>query len=426
MGPLLKYAALSLSFLCVVVNAEAQSWASRAQTAAADLNEICQRDGGRLWGVSLCGPLIIVDPTTREIWANQADANGVLQPTGAGWSGVMPNDVAIANTSTTWSGVQWIMLIGVPESAVDRRVLVAHEAWHRVQVGLGFNFSRVDNAHLATEQGRTLLRLEMRALASALRSRGSGQRRAIRDALAFRQARHDLFPAAASEEAALERNEGLAAYTGAKLGAADDAEVFAAATLDRFDTHQAYSRAYAYAVGPAYGLLLDSTRRAGQWRRTIGQAAPADLLAAATRFVRYTEAELAEAAGRYDGLSVTAQERTRAEEQAARIAEYRRVFSGPRLELALTNPRIMFNPNQITPVEGLGSVYGTLTVGDAWGEVRVTEAGLINPEFNRVTVANPAPDGRSGPGWTLSLSPGYRLSPPDASGARRIEAERRP
>jgi len=400
--------------------AHAQDLPARAQMAAADLLAVCSEDDGDLWGVSLCGPLIVVDPATREAWANQPDSGGILQPNGAGYAGVLPPDAPLANTSVEWSGVRWIMLIYVPDDATERRVLVAHEAWHRVQPGLGFTSGRTDNAHLATEQGRMLLRLELRALASALRSRGSGQRRAIRDALAFRAARHATFPEAAAQETGLDRNEGLAAYTGTKLGAGPAAATYAANTLDTFDSHQAFARAYAYASGPAYGLLLDRARRV--WRRTIGEAAPADMLAQIVRFRGYTEDELRQAADRYNGAAVVAEEAARAQEQAARIAELQARFAGPRIVAPMTNPRIEFNPNQITPIEGLGSYYQTLTLRDVWGELRVSEGAIIATDFRSALAAQPALDGLTGPGWSLNLAPGYRVTPADASGVRRIEA----
>jgi hypothetical protein len=394
--------------------AHAQDLATRAQAAAADLSAVCREDDGDLWGVSLCGPLIVVDPATREAWANQQDSGGVLQPSGTGFAGVLPPDAPLANTSVEWSGVRWIMLVYVPEDATERRVLVAHEAWHRVQPGLGFTGGRTDNAHLATEMGRYWLRLELRALASALRSRGAGQRRAARDALAFRAARHAAFADAAVQETALDRNEGLAAYTGTKLGAGAAAGTYAANTLDTFDSHQAYARAYAYATGPAYGLLLDKARRGGVWRRTLGDAAPGDVLAGMIRFRHYTEAQLTEAAGRYSGTVVAAEERARAEAQAVRIAELRARFGEGSLVLPLTSPRIEFNPNQLLPVDGLGTYYETLTVRDAWGVARATQGAVIAPGFDRLLLAAPGlgPTGYAGPGWTLELTPGAQITPP--------------
>jgi hypothetical protein len=391
-----------------------------APAAAAELREMCEADRGRLWSVSLCGPLIIVDPATRSVWASQADGAGALRASGAGWTGALPEGVPVANTSVEWAGARWIMVIGpLPEDATERRVLVAHEAWHRVQGAIGLASQSSDCIHLETERARYLLRLEFRALATAMRSRGSARRRAAREALMFRMARLAAFPAAAAQEAALDRNEGLASYTGVKLGAGEDADMYAARTLDQYDRHEAYARAYAYASGPAYGLLLDQYRP--DWRIALAGSAPADLLAAVVRARAADPSRLGRAAQRYGGQSIAAEERQRAEAQRARLAELRARFSqGPRLEIGLGQIQFEFDPLTVSPVEGLGSVYRTMTLRDRWGELRATEGALISADFTRLTVAQPGPDGRSGPGWTLALNPGFTTSRPDAEGVVRV------
>ncbi|MEZ6023498.1 MAG: hypothetical protein R3C16_08855 [Hyphomonadaceae bacterium] len=411
----------AIALLGLAAPAAAQDLAVRAQSAAADLNAVCSEDNGRLWGVSLCGPLLVVDPATREVWANQADAQGNLSPSGAGWRGVLAPETMIANTSVTWSGVRWIMLIHVPEDATERRVLVAHEAWHRIQARLGLPQQPSDCAHLASERGRYWLRLEMRALASALRSSGLGRSRAVTDALMLRAARLAEFPGAAAQEAALDRNEGLAAYTGVALGA-ERPNAYAAATLDRFDSHQAFTRAYAYATGPAYGLLLDQDRRSGPWRANLGEAAPADALAQVARVPWDDAARLASAVERYGGAAVAAEERERAVAEASRIAALRARYSGPRLVLPLSaQASSSFNPNQITPLAELGRHFGVYEAQDVWGVLTAETGALVAADYSQLTVAEPGPDGLSGPGWRLRLAPGYRITEPDPSGRRGIE-----
>lgn len=400
--------ALAALLAALAAPAAAQDYA-RAQMAAADLADVCGDDRGRLWRVSLCGPLIVVDPATRGVWASQQDRERVLTKLGDGWIGTLPDGVPVANSSVEWAGVRWIMVLApLPEAEADRRALVAHEAWHRVQGEIGFAAQNADNAHLETERGRFLMRLELRALASALRSRGTARQRAGEDALIVRTMRHAEFAEAAAQEAALDRNEGLAAYTGVKLGVTDNPDLYAARILDQQDTHQAFARAYAYASGPAYGLMLD--RADENWRRELGARAPADVLIGIWRPSAFGPAELARISARYGGEAIAAEERARAEEQRARIAELNRRFGqGSRLELPLAQMQLEFDPNQITPVEGLGSIYGTLTLRDAWGEFVSTDGALIDQTFTRLVAAEPGPDGLSGPGWRLNLNPGWRL-----------------
>lgn len=393
-----------------------------AAGAYRELQEICARDRGALWGLDLCGgPLLIVDPATRATWASESDNTGVLNDYGAGWVGTLPADVLVANTAVDWAGKRWTMLLApLPDDAIERRVLLAHEAWHRIQPQLGLDGQRsADALHLDEERGRVLLRLEYRALATALRSRGNARRQATRDALLFRAERLAAFPSAASSEAALFRNEGLASYTGVRLGVLENPDLYAARTLDDFDTHDAYARAFAYAAGPAYGLLLDEHER--RWRAELGLASPPDLLIPGLRPRIGNRSELRQARERYGAAEITAQERQRAEAMAIRLAELRQLYAaGPRLEAPLINMRMEFNPSQITPIPDLGSFYGRLTVRDAWGELRTTEGAVIDSNFQRVIAANPDATGMAGPGWTLSLNPGFILSPTATPGVSTI------
>lgn len=392
----------------------------RQRAAAAELAEMCKTDGGRLWGISLCGPLIVVDPQTRAAWATQADPSGVLRPAGDGWVGVLPDEVPVANTAVDWSGLRWTMVIGLPENPTERRVLLAHEAWHRIQTELGLVPRNAENAHLEDERGRYLLRLELRALRAAMQTQGTARWRAAREALQLRGARLRHYPAASDDEAALDRNEGNAAYTGTKLGAAEDAHKYAARTLERYDASQAYSRSYAYASGPAYGLLLDERRP--DWRTSLGANAPADLLAQALD-LRPSARDLARAERQHDpeGL-VAATEAKRGEAHRALVAELReRYKSGSRKVVLAIDPRMMsFDPRRVTPVADVGRVFGVFSARGPWGSLQAQDGALVTPDFSQVTLANPAVDGLSGPGWTLTLAPGYGISAPDEHGALRV------
>ena len=42
-----------------------------AQEYFKEAQALCERDGGRLWGVSLCGPMVIADAATGTIATNQ-------------------------------------------------------------------------------------------------------------------------------------------------------------------------------------------------------------------------------------------------------------------------------------------------------------------------------------------------------------------
>src|SRR6185295_18259354 len=128
---------------------------------------------------------------------------------------------------TTWGAYVWDFVAnGTPRR---RRELLLHELFHRVQPQLGLVVPAAANEHLDGVDGRYWLRLEWRALARALGEAGEPRAQAIRDALAFRQARRALYPGAAERERAAEIGEGLAQYTATVVAAATAAEANASA-----------------------------------------------------------------------------------------------------------------------------------------------------------------------------------------------------
>lgn len=106
------------------------------------------------------------------------------------------------------------MMLPLPADPFRRLTLLAHESFHRIQPSLGLSASDAPDPSLDTEAGRLWLRLELRALARALRSTGVIGRKSAVDAMVFRMYRDRLCPGTAAMEAAMEKQEGLAEYTG--------------------------------------------------------------------------------------------------------------------------------------------------------------------------------------------------------------------
>lgn len=287
--------------------------------AFSDLEGVCARDEETLWGISLCGPTLIADQATGTLHANRADPGGALALAGTNvWAGPLPADLAIANGAVDWSGERWTMVMApLPQHGAVRRVRMARESFHRVRDKLGIGPATAANAHLETAPGRTWMRLEMRALIAALEASEDGPRQlAARDALAFRAARLAAYPGADAEERALDRAEGLAEYSGVRLATADS-EIYAAERLRGAEASASFARSYAHATGPAYGLLLDKEAgywREARWRRTLGDRAPAEALAARLKLGRDAiEARTV----RYGGAAITTEEAARAAAPAA-------------------------------------------------------------------------------------------------------------
>src|SRR5690606_28551292 len=155
---------------------------------------LCERDAGRLWGISLCGPMVIFDAATGTRATSQPEPEGPP-----------PRFPGLADGPVSWGGVRWFAfpLWMLPDDdAGVRQQNMLHGLFHRIQPELGFMEGNSDgfNEHLDALEGRVLIRLEWRALRRAVESRGSDRAEAIADALAFRRERRRLFPAAADNE----------------------------------------------------------------------------------------------------------------------------------------------------------------------------------------------------------------------------------
>ena len=176
-----------------------------AHRATREAAAYAQRDGGRLWGIPLTTPLLIVDPRSRQAVSAAADSAGLMVREQGFYTARLSDSVQVANTSLRWGGRTWAMVLTpLPADSVERGILLMHEVWHSVQARLGIPLKSPDNPQLATVAGRTWLKVEGRALDAALASSGAAQRRAMADAFAARQQRRAALPGSDSTERPLE------------------------------------------------------------------------------------------------------------------------------------------------------------------------------------------------------------------------------
>jgi hypothetical protein len=418
-----------VTLLLLVTSSAAQSIDTKlAAQYFRQLEETSKRDGGKTWGLSLYGPIILVDPETSDVVANQADLENKLVSRDGVFVGKLPTEISPANTATDWAGVHWTMVMWpVSEFRQARERLLLHECFHRLQKKLGLPARDAVNNHLDTLNGRIWIQMEWRALERALRQTGPARQAAIADALLFRSYRRSLFPGSANNENALELNEGLAEFTGVKLSSADLQETVlrAGLILRQARNNPTFARSFAYVSGPAYGALLDLSSK--PWR--IGLNPSTDLgLLLQERYkisIRVSEAAARSALSRYEGDEIvtieTAQERKRVQQ----TAEARKKFlDGPVLILPLSaDVNYSFNPNNVFGIDTNVTVYPTLRMVDNFGVLTVSNGAWLErgPSGHLMRARVPAPQDLSarplkGDGWSLELANGWEVVPGERPG----------
>lgn len=389
---------------------------------------LSKQDGSRLWNKALYGPMLFADRNTRAVVANMPDAEGKLVKQGDVYTGVLPENVNIANTSLDYAGRRWTMVMWpLPELKYTRGRLMMHECFHRLQPELGLVPKDLPNSHLDDVNGRTWMRIEMRALSEALTQTGREREQAMRDALTFRAYRRSLCGAESkAAENALEMNEGLCEYTGWRLsGLPEEAQrQRAALRLDNEQSTTNFARSFAYATGPAYGLLLDL--KSPGWNRKMRPDGSLD-----EKYVRLhgiqlpmdVERAAMEAAPKYGGDLMLRQEKEKEEARLARIADYKaRFVDGP---VVIMRPfsqfSFTFDPGAVDSLPGYGQLFPSPKVSDEWGILEVSSGHALflrnDAGFTEVRVpAGSENPPLKGDGWALRLNPGWVLKAGDRKG----------
>src|ERR1044072_8586794 len=85
-----------LLLLGAATAAEAQVQPELAKQYFEEATKLCERDAGRLWGVSLCGPMVIFDPGTGTRATSQPEPKGPP-----------PRFSGSADGPVTWGGERW-------------------------------------------------------------------------------------------------------------------------------------------------------------------------------------------------------------------------------------------------------------------------------------------------------------------------------
>lgn len=371
-----------------------------------------------LWGIDIYCPVLLADPETRMVFSNEADTLGLLRKEGEVFSGVLPDEINIANTAVSWAGKDWAMVVlPLPDNPSGRKGLMCHEMFHRAQGTLGFEMQNPANPHLEKMEGRIYLRLELEALKQAVNAEDrSAMLNHLRDAFIFRNYRRMLYPGSDTTENQLELNEGLAEYTGLVMSGRNDGEAknFLTSGIESFMKSPGYSRSFAYKTTPAYGYLLRATSR--NWNRSITQEGELTRFFIGEFGIQFPPDmhKLVESiSASYNGNEILNQERAREESKNSQIAGYRKKYiEDPHLEIPLLNMSFSFDPGNVMPVEDIGTYYPSLRLSDVWGILEVSEGALMSPNFDKVYLTLPKSvilNVAEGDGWKLVMTEGYRI-----------------
>src|SRR5215475_5348799 len=132
--------------LGAAATADAQVQPQLAQRYFEEATKFCERDAGRLWGVSLCGPMVIVDQATGTRATSQPEPEGPP-----------PRLPGFADGPVSWGGLRWFSIplyMLADKTADERQRILLHGLFHRIQDQLGFTPENGFNEHLDTVEGR--------------------------------------------------------------------------------------------------------------------------------------------------------------------------------------------------------------------------------------------------------------------------------
>lgn len=356
----------------------------------------------RAWDQPLCGKTLVVHPQTRTFVEIDLAAGTI------GDTGNWPADRIVANTSVTWKGEAWAMVMWpLPGEAKARAALVLHENFHRVEPLLPFNAGSYTPAnHLDSVMGRTSLRLELLMLAKAVEAEAPGVRRAYADAAYSYRADRLLSDQGRSAERHLNIKEGTAEYIALEAVYRDEVAAQIAAALRTAEQGHSFIRSFAYSTGPAWLYLLDQDYP--DWRTAFnGETGFADLY---QRSVLAADKSSLTVSGALKNRILAEEEERAAAAERERQSYLARFVTGPAIRLP--QGAFSFDPNTAVALGDHGTVYRTFGMKGPWGAFETEKGALISSDYSKVTVDYIGTAGTpemENDFWTLRLNQGWRM-----------------
>ena len=408
---------------CKGKNSESYFTTDKASRCLKDIEEICKRDNGKLWGKNLYGPIMFVERVTRRIVANQPDNEGILKSKDGVYTGIYPKELVLSNAPVKFGGTQFAM-VPLPEEEDEYRIKTRtiHSLFHLFQKNEGVIASTFNLTNMDEKEARLWIKLEWKALRKAINSQGEERQLAIRDALIFRGSNRELNRKYATDENRFETYEGLSTFTYTLL-CTNSPEEFKSRlfeNLDRIYSMQSYARSYGFIHGALYASLLYDKGYDFKNIKTdsfdLGNTVRELYKIELPDICRDVAGSLAV---NYDIESVNKEEEKREAEIKESIHSQISMFTEkPVVFLELESPSFDFEPEDIHSLDTLGTIYNSMRVSDNWGKLTVDKGGCLvsnNLKFIRITAKAFKADKNhiSGDGWHLILNSEWELVPVD-------------
>jgi hypothetical protein len=394
--------------------------ADKAMSYFSSIEEICNRDNGSLWGRNLYGPIMFVERGSRRIVANQPDKEGLLKLKDGIYTAFYPKEKILNHAPVMYGGTLFAMVpLPAEEDEFRIRSRAVHVLFHVHQKLNGSEYVTFNQRNMDENEARLWIKLEWKALKKALNSTGEERLMSIRDALVFRGSNRELYQKYAADEDHFETYEGFASFTYIKLCTGSDEEFTSRLmeTLDRIYAMSSYARSYGSIHGALYAALLYD---AGYDLKTLSVNST-DLGYITKELYNIELPEICrDVAGslalNYELAVINKEEEERRLNIQKRLHSLTSTFTEkPVVYLELESPYFDFEPEDIHPVDSLGTLYTAMRVSDSWGKLTVDKGGCLvsrNYKFLRITAKGHKTEKNriSGEGWNLILNEGWELT----------------
>jgi len=388
-----------------------------------DIEQICNRDSGKLWGQNLYGPLMFVERGTRRIVANQPDNEDILKSNDGVYTGIYPKELLLSIGPVIFGGKQFAMTTLPSEDdkyRIETRAI--HSLFHRFQANEGMTASVFNVNNMDEKEARLWIKLEWKALRKAINSNGEERQLAIRDALIFRGSNREQYRKYANDENRFETFEGLATFTYTMLctNSPDEFKTRLFENLDRIYSMDSYSRSYGSIEGALYTTLLYEKgfdiKKIKTDNFDFGAAVKDLYNIELPTICRDVGGSLAV---NYNVEAILKEEAVRDTQIKESILNQANIFTQkPVVFLELESPYFDFEPEDIHSLDSLGTLYTSIRVSDNWGKLTVEKGGCLvsnNLKFIRITAKSFKNEKNriSGDGWHMILNNDWELVPVD-------------